>query len=70
MVGNCAKVVAQAWVRLEGFKKLIKDHFYLMSLQKAKENELMKLKHEGMSVLEYASKFIKLFCFALTFIAD
>jgi len=31
----------RAWVQLKGFKELIKDHFYLVSLQKEKENEFM-----------------------------
>ena len=41
------------------FRELIKDHFYLVPLQKAKENELMQLQQGGMSVLEYASKFME-----------
>ena len=52
------------------FKELIKDHFYPVSLQKAKENEFMQPQQGGMSVLEYASKFMELSCFAPVFIAD
>ena len=48
-------------------KELLKSRFYLVSLQKAKENEFMQLQQGKMSVLEYASKFIKLSCFAPTF---
>jgi len=49
---------------------MIKDHFYPISLQKAKEGEFMQLQQRNMSVLEYASKFIELSRFALAFIAD
>ena len=52
------------------FKELIKDHFYPMSLQKVKENEFMQLQQGKMSMLEYASKFIKLSHFTPTFVAD
>ena len=41
-----------------------------MSLQKAKENEFIQLHQGGMSVLEYASKFMELFRFAPTFVTD
>jgi len=52
------------------FKEMIKDHFYPTSLQKAKENEFMKLQQRTMSILEYASKFMELSRFAPTFVAD
>ena len=39
---------------------MIKDHFYPISLQKAKEGEFMQLQQGNMSVLEYASKFMEL----------
>ena len=52
------------------FKELIKDHFYPVTLQKAKENELMQLQQERMSMLEYAPKFMKLSCFTPAFVAD
>ena len=42
------------------FKELIKSQFYPVSLQKMKENEFMQLQQEGISVLEYVSKFIEL----------
>ena len=49
---------------------MIKVHFYPISLQKAKEGEFMQLQQGNMSVLKYASKFIKLSRFALAFVAD
>jgi len=49
---------------------LIKDHFYLVSLQKAKKNGFMQLQQGEMSVLEYTSKFMELSCFAPAFVAD
>jgi len=49
---------------------MIKDHFYLISLQKAKESEFMQLQQSNMSILEYDSKFIEHSRFALTFVAD
>jgi len=52
------------------FKEIIKDHFYPISLQKAKEGEFMQLQQGTMSVLEHASKFMELSRFALTFVAD
>ena len=52
------------------FKELIKDHFYPVSLQKVKENEFMKLQQGDMSMLEYASKFMEVFYFALAFVAN
>jgi len=55
------------WVK---FKKLIKDHFYPVSLWKAKENEFMQMQQGSMSVLEYASKFMELSHFAPAFVAD
>jgi len=41
-----------------------------VSIQKTKENEFMQLHRGGMSVLEYASKFIELSHFAPAFVAD
>jgi len=32
---------------------MIKDHFYLVFLQKVKENEIIQLQQGGVSVLEY-----------------
>jgi len=52
------------------FNEMIKDHFYPISLQKAKEGEFMQLQQGNMSVLEYASKFMELSRFAPTFVAD
>ena len=52
------------------FKKMIKDHFYPISLQKAKEGEFMQLQQGSMSVLEYALKFMELSRFTLAFVVD
>ena len=52
------------------FKEMIKDHFYPISVQKAKEGEFMQLQQESMSVLEYALKFIEVSRFASAFLAD
>ena len=52
------------------FKEIVKDHFYPISLQKAKEGEFMQLQQGSMSVLKYASKFTELLRFAPTFVAD
>jgi len=52
------------------FKEIVKDHFYPISLQKAKESEFMQLQQGNMSILEYASKFMDLSRFAPTFVAD
>jgi len=41
MMGDCTREAVRAWVRLERFKELIKDHFYHVSPQKAKENAFM-----------------------------
>jgi len=51
---------------LSEFKELLKNYFYPMSLKKAKEDELVRLQQEKMSVLEYASKFMKPSHFAPT----
>jgi len=50
------------------FKEMIKDHFYPISLQKAKEGEFMQVQQGSMSVLEYTSKFMERF--APAFVAD
>jgi len=42
------------------FREMIKDHFYPISLQKAKGGEFMQLQKGNMSILEYASKFMEL----------
>jgi len=39
---------------------MIKDHFYPISLQKAKEGEFMQLQQGSMSLVEYTSKFMEL----------
>jgi len=52
------------------FKELIKDHFYPMSLQKDKENGFIQLQQGGISVLEYASRFMEFSHFASTFVVD
>ena len=52
------------------FKEMIKDYFYPISLQKAKEGKFMQLQQGNMSIIEYASKFMELLRFALAFIAD
>ena len=41
------------------FNEQIQNHFYPVSLQKAKENEFMQLQQGGISLLEYASKFME-----------
>jgi len=43
---------------------MIEDHFYPISLQKAKEDEFMQLHKGSMSVVEYTSKFMELLQFA------
>jgi len=56
---------------LAGFGwEMMKDHFYPISLQKAKEGEFMQLQLGSMSVLEYASKFMELSRFALAFVTN
>ena len=52
------------------FKEMIKDHFYPVSLQKAKVDEFMQLQQRRMSVLEYTLKFMQLSRFATTFVVD
>jgi len=52
------------------FKEMIKDNFYPISLQKAKENEFMQLQQGDLRVLEYASKFMELSRFSPAFVAD
>ena len=52
------------------FKEMIKDHFYPISLQKAKEGEFIQLQQGNMSILECASKFMELSRFAPTFVID
>jgi len=47
------------------FKELLKNRFYPMSLQKAKEDEFIRLQQGKMSILEYASKFIEFSYFTL-----
>jgi len=42
------------------FIEMIKDRFYPISLQKAKDGEFMQLQQGNMSALEYASKFMEL----------
>jgi len=49
---------------------MIKDHFYPISHQKAKENEFIQLQQGSMCVLEYASKFKELSRFTPAFVAD
>jgi len=49
---------------------MIKDHFYPISLQKAKEDEFIQLQQGSMSILEYASKFMELPQFSSTFLAN
>ena len=39
---------------------MIKDHFYTVALQKAKEAEFMQPQQGNMCVLKYASKFMEL----------
>ena len=47
----------------------MKNHFYPMSLQKAKEKEFLELEQETMSVLQYASKFIEVSGYPPTYVA-
>ena len=49
---------------------MIKDHFYPIALQKAKEGEFMQLQQGNMSALMYASKFMELSRFIPAFVAD
>jgi len=66
-VGYSTRKTTRAWVWWGNFKEMIKDHFYPTSLQKAKENKFMQLEQGNMSVLDYASKFMEFFQFALAF---
>jgi len=49
---------------------MIKDHFYAISLQKAKKGEFLQLQQGNMSVLEYASKFMELSRFVPAIVTD
>jgi len=53
-----------------GIQGLLKNCFYPVFLQKAKEDEFIRLQQGRMTVLEYASKFIELSRFAPVYIAD
>ena len=46
------------------FKDLLKNRLYPVSLQKAKEDEFIRLQQGKMSILEYPSKFMELLQFA------
>ena len=52
------------------FKELIRNHFYPIFLQKAKEKEFLELEQWRMSVVQYASKFTELSRFALAYVAS
>ena len=52
----------------EQFKELIRDRFYPI-LQKSKKKEFLDLEQGKMSVVWYASKFMKLSHFTLTYVA-
>jgi len=52
------------------FKELMKNHFYPVSLQKAKEDEFVCLQQGKMSVLAYTSKFIELSHFSPAYVTD
>jgi len=52
------------------FKDMLRNRFYPVSVQKAKEDESIRLQQGRMTVLEYASKFMELSRFALTCVAD
>ena len=48
----------------------MKNHFYPISFQKAKEIEFLELEQRRMSVLQYASKFMELSYFAPAYVAN
>jgi len=48
----------------------LKKCFYPVFLQKAKEDEFIRLQQGNISILEYASKFIELSRFAPPHVAD
>jgi len=52
------------------FKELLKNRFYPMSLQKAKEDEFIRLQQGKMGILEYASKFIEFSYFTPGYVGD
>jgi len=52
------------------FKDLLKNRFYLVSLQKAKKDEFIRLQQGRMTILKYAFKFMELFRFGPTYVAD
>jgi len=52
------------------FKELLKNRFYLVPLQKAKEDEFVHLQQRRMSVSEYASKFMELLHFTPACVVD
>jgi len=52
------------------FKDQLKNRFYPISLQKAEEDEFIRLQRGRMTVLEYASKFSDLSYFAPAYIDD
>ena len=52
------------------FKEMIKDHFYPISLQKAKKGKFIQLPQRTISVIGYASKFMELLRLASAFVAD
>jgi len=70
MVGHSERETIRAWLWLEQVQGNDEDHFYSISLQKAKEGEFMQLQQGNMSVLEYASKCLDLSQFAPTFTVD
>ena len=52
------------------FKDLLKNRFYPVSLQKAKEDEFIRLQQGRMTILEHASKCMELSRFTPTYVAD
>ena len=52
------------------FEELTKNHFYPISLQKAKEKEFLELEQGRTSVVQYASKFMELSHFAAAYMAN
>ena len=51
-------------------KELMKNRFYPISLQKAKENGFLELEQGRVSVIQYASKFMELSCFFQAYVAN
>jgi len=55
---------------LRKFKELLKNRFYPVSPQKAKEDEFVHLQQGKMSALENTLKFMELSCFTPAYITN